>query len=133
ARATCQKASARAGSRNMPSWEIQSAPGRRRRWLFDGSETLAAYIASASDLDDLIPTIVAFQIEWNKMHRIIRDDERLGDLLDSAGDDGAVLTIDDIAEIGERLLLSSVDWLRLQGVWGPMLWRNLSLIAAGKK
>ena len=40
------------------------------QWLYDGQETLAAYIASASDLDDLIPTIVAYQIEWNKFHRL---------------------------------------------------------------
>ena len=27
----------------------------------------------------------------------------------------------------------SVDWQRLQSVWGLRLWRNLSLIASGKK
>ena len=128
-----QKAFVRAGYANMSDWQVQSAPGRRRRWLFDGTETLAAYIASSSDLDDLIPTIVAFQIEWNKMHRIIRDDDRLGDLLETAGEDGIILTIDEIAEVGERLLLSTVDWQRLQSVWGLSLWRNLSLIASGKK
>ena len=128
-----QKAFVRAGYANMSDWQVQSAPGRRRRWLFDGTETLAAYIASSSDLDDLIPTIVAFQIEWNKMHRIIRDDDRLGDLLETAGEDGIILTIDEITEVGERLLLSMVDWQRLQSVWGPALWRNLSLIASGKK
>ena len=69
-----QQAFARAGYRNLGKWEVQSAPGRRRRWLFDGEHTLAAYIASTSDLDDLIPTIVAYQIEWNKMHVIIAED-----------------------------------------------------------
>src|SRR4051812_31409633 len=64
----------RAGYHNIPRWTTQSAPGRRRKWLYDGKETLAAYIASASDLDDLIPTIVAYQIEWNKIHRIIEAD-----------------------------------------------------------
>ena len=29
--------------------------------------TLAVLLASASDVDDLIPTLVAFQIEWNKL------------------------------------------------------------------
>src|SRR5215208_5881713 len=68
---------ARAGFTNMDNWDAQSAPGRRRRWLFDGEETLAAYIASTSDLDDLIPTIVAYQIEWNKFHRILNADSDL--------------------------------------------------------
>ena len=63
---------------------------------------------------------MAYQIEWNKMHRIIRDDDRLGDLLDSAGEDGIILTIAEIAEVGERLLFSTVDWQRLQSVWGPV-------------
>jgi hypothetical protein len=128
-----QQAFATAGYRNLSEWEIQSAPGRRRRWLFDGNETLAAYIASASDLDDLIPTIVAYQIEWNKMHRIIRDDERLGSLLEAAGVDGAPLTFDDINEIGDRLLLTMADWQRLQSVWGAGLWRNFTLIMDSKK
>src|SRR5262249_55881892 len=48
----------RAGHTGMESWQIVSAPGRRRRWRFNGSSILAATIASASDLDDLIPTIV---------------------------------------------------------------------------
>jgi hypothetical protein len=28
---------------------------------------MAVLLASASDLDDLIPTLVAYQIEWNKL------------------------------------------------------------------
>src|SRR5487761_1394257 len=47
------------------------APGRRRRWYDDGRGTLAVLIASASDVDDLIPTLVAFQIEWNKLGTLL--------------------------------------------------------------
>ena len=128
-----QQAFARAGYRNLGKWEVQSAPGRRRRWLFDGDHTLAAYIASTSDLDDLIPTIVAYQIEWNKMHLIIAEDERLQSLIEAAGNDGSTLTIDDINEIGERLLLSISDWQRIQSVWASSLWPNLTRIASAKK
>src|SRR5918998_5398488 len=74
----------RAGYCGMESWEIVSAPGRRRRWRYDGNRTLAATIASASDLDDLIPSIVAYQIEWNKMHSIMGDDEELRALVGRA-------------------------------------------------
>src|SRR5680860_1214331 len=49
----------RAGYEDTASWTTQSAPGRRRKWLWDGNDTLAAQISSASDLDDLIPSIVA--------------------------------------------------------------------------
>ena len=42
-------------------------PGRRRRWHDGGGGIHAVLLASASDVDDLIPTLVAFQIEWNKI------------------------------------------------------------------
>src|SRR5438552_5308124 len=54
-------------------WTEIGAPGRRRRWYDDGKGTLAVLIASASDVDDLIPTMVAFQIEWNKLRVALRD------------------------------------------------------------
>jgi hypothetical protein len=50
-------------------WEAREAPARRRRWFSDGSGTLAVLLASGSDLDDLVPTLVAYQIEWNKLHQ----------------------------------------------------------------
>src|ERR1043166_9643623 len=55
------------------SWEAVKAPARRRRWYHDGKNTLAVLIASTSDIDDLVPTVVAFQIEWNKMHRALQE------------------------------------------------------------
>src|SRR5260370_20025088 len=55
------------------SWQRVKAPARRRRWYHDGRNTLAVLIASASDIDDLIPTLVAYQIEWNKLHRAMQD------------------------------------------------------------
>src|SRR3984893_16042384 len=57
------------------SWQAVKAPARRRRWYHDGKNTLAVLIASASDIDDLIPTLVAYQIEWNKLHRALQDIE----------------------------------------------------------
>jgi hypothetical protein len=122
----------RAGYHHLDSWEMVSAPGRRRRWLYDRRTTLAAYIASASDLDDLVPTIVAYQIEWNKIYRIILADRDLANLIETAAG-GEELTEAQIAEAGERLLLSPADWLRLRSVWGGRVWTNLAKIAAGKK
>jgi hypothetical protein len=122
----------RHGYAGMESWKIVSAPGRRRRWRYNGEGTLAAFIASASDLDDLIPTIVAYQIEWNKMYRIAAADPALRALIARAGG-GTALTPEELAEVGERLLLQAADWRRLQTVWGASLWRNLGLVAAERK
>jgi len=123
---------ARAGYHDMEHWEVVSAPGRRRRWLYDGGTTLAAYIASASDLDDLIPTIVAFQIEWNKLRRLIEADPDLAPMI-ARGASGDALTEDELGEIGQRLLFSTADWRRLRTVWGERLWVNLAAIAADRK
>ena len=43
--------------------------GRRRPLRWDGEGTLAAFITSTSDIDDLVPIVTAYQIEWNKIHR----------------------------------------------------------------
>ncbi|MGH7759491.1 MAG: DUF6909 family protein, partial [Candidatus Dormibacteria bacterium] len=54
-------------------WEQVVAPGRRRRWWWHrGLRTLAVALASSSDLDDLVPTLVALQIEWNKAHLLLQ-------------------------------------------------------------
>ena len=54
-------------------WQAVKAPARRRRWYHDGKNMLAVLIASVSDIDDLVPTLVAYQIEWNKLHRALQD------------------------------------------------------------
>ena len=56
------------------------APARRRRWYEGTDGTLAVLLAGASDVDDLVPTLVAYQIEWNKLPapargRLARRDE----------------------------------------------------------
>ena len=122
----------RAGYSGMETWQVVSAPGRRRRWRFDGKSTLAATIASASDLDDLIPSIVAYQIEWNKMHGIVAGDPGLRALVARAAA-GERLGEDEIASAGKRLRLQPADWQRLRSVWGASLWRNLELVAQVRK
>jgi hypothetical protein len=122
----------RAGYSGMESWQVASAPGRRRRWRYDGKSTLAATIASASDLDDLIPSIVAYQIEWNKMHGIVAGDPDLRALVARAAA-GEPLDEEAIASAGERLKLHLADWQRLRSVWGASLWRNLDLVAQSRK
>jgi hypothetical protein len=126
---------AQAGYGRLDSWQLQTAPGRRRQWHYDGDETLAATIASTSDLDDLIPTIVAYQIEWNKMHRLIRASDELSSLVDRvvSSDAATPPAPDDIAAIGEGLLLSPADWARLRSVWGSNWRAVLARIAKDRK
>src|SRR5688500_8801059 len=56
----------------VTEWARVYAPGRRRRTHFDSKHTLAVFIASRSDIDDLIPMLTAYQIEWNKLHAMLQ-------------------------------------------------------------
>ncbi|MEA3342383.1 MAG: hypothetical protein U9R15_20650, partial [Chloroflexota bacterium] len=71
---------ARRGYSNVEQWQPVAAAARRRRSFFDGRETLAVYVASLSDVDDLIPILTAFQIEWNKIHLRLHGHSLLADL-----------------------------------------------------
>src|SRR5947199_4405890 len=95
---------------DVEKWEMQSAPGRRRRYYFDGKETLAVYIASPSDIDDVIPQLVALQIEWNKLHALLN-----GEDLRRASD------VTDQFQVLQRLGISEDDALRLVEIWGDLL------------
>ena len=57
---------------DVRSWQTVKTRGRRRPLRWDGKGTLAVFIASASDIDDLVPMVTAYQIEWNKMHARLR-------------------------------------------------------------
>src|SRR6202521_4687078 len=92
------------------SWHRVKAPARRRRWYHDGKNTLAVLIASASDIDDLVPTLVAYQIEWNKLNRALQDVE----LSDEQARQAAGATED--------------DWRRLHEAWGDSFDSNLAAI-----
>ena len=64
---------------DVRNWPSMRTRGRRRPLRFDGKSTLAAFIASVSDIDDLIPILTAYQIEWNKMHARLRGEASLED------------------------------------------------------
>ncbi|HEV2476113.1 MAG TPA: hypothetical protein VGX22_06195, partial [Candidatus Dormibacteraeota bacterium] len=95
---------------DIMEWEAVKAPARRRRWYNDGKNTLAVLIASSSDIDDLVPTLVAFQIEWNKLHRSLQD---------------VPLTDEDARHAAGA---SQDDWRRLREAWGDGFDSNLAAI-----
>ena len=82
----------RAAGLPIEQWTIVRTRGRRRPLRWDGGGTLACFIASASDIDDLIPIVTAYQLEWNKLRgrllnaRItdVTDDEALAGALGDA-------------------------------------------------
>jgi hypothetical protein len=101
----------------ISEWEEADAPARRRRWHDAGNGTHAVLIASASDVDDLIPTLVAFQIEWNKLRVRQR----------AAGwPPDHDPTPEECAEV---LGGTSEDWARLREAWGERFMPRMQLIA----
>jgi hypothetical protein len=82
----------RAGYLDIDTWQAVRAPGRRRRMLWDRKATLAALIASVSDIDDLIPIVTAYQIEWNKVHALLQGSPVAGDLQSAKHLDEPILT-----------------------------------------
>jgi hypothetical protein len=102
----------RAGFKNIEGWEKVSAPARRRRCYFNKKDVLACFIASISDIDDVIPMLTAYQIEWNKMHLLLRSNAVYGKPVDL---DKTTLELKRLAEI---LKMTVEDIERLKSVWG---------------
>lgn len=63
----------RHGILDVESWTPTQARARRRQCFYDGEDTLACIIASRSDIDDIVPMLTAYQIEWNKIHRLLQN------------------------------------------------------------
>jgi hypothetical protein len=108
---------AQRGFRSFSEWTEVSAPGRRRRWYDDGEGTLAVLIASASDVDDLIPTMVALQIEVNKLRVALHGSgiERIEDLTPG--------------EVANACGGREDDWLQLYEIWGVAFGTRLAQVA----
>ncbi|MBI3974145.1 MAG: hypothetical protein HY332_22940 [Chloroflexi bacterium] len=112
-------------------WQRLQAPARRRHWRWDGASTMTAHVASSSDLDDLIPCLVAYQIEWNKLHALLQPIARTqvgGRLLRRAQP-----TPKQLEALGARLGIDPDDWLRLQAIWGDQFWAHIEWIAEREK
>ncbi len=119
---------AKAGFARVTEWQEVSAEGRRRKLFFDGNETLAAFIASASDIDDLIPTLTAYEIEWNKLHHLLRQAGAAARL-----EKTDALNAEMLAHLAEDLRISADDLRTLQNIWGKHLAQNFLDIARAEK
>ncbi len=118
---------------HVNDWKNVTASARRRKWFYDGTETLAAYVASVSDTDDIIPVLVAFQIEWNKMYYQLNADPTTMQLLETRMERTSPVFAEISKVLRERLRIAQDDWRRLDVIWGDHLWENLLRIGRQKK
>lgn len=112
------------GFPGVETWQTAPARARRRRCFFDGSDTLACYIASQSDIEDVIPALTAYQVEWNKLHLLLNRLPREVHITRAAADEAA------FNALAAALLLPAEDLRRLQTIWGDDFTAQLGLIAA---
>ncbi len=90
---------------DIDRWQGVRTRGRRRPLRWDGAQTLAVFIASGSDIDDLVPIVTAYQIEWNKLR-----DRLEGARISDVADDAALAAALGTDEVGVA---------RLRGALGP--------------
>lgn len=100
---------------DVMQWQRVRTRGRRRPLRWDGDETLAAFVTSTSDIDDLVPITTAWQIEWNKMHRALSRSAIGRQLAESPA--GAPVTVD-LDELGATLGLDAHGVEQLRAAFG---------------
>src|SRR6266568_2424252 len=117
----------------VDTWQAVTASARRRKWFYDGKDTLAVYVASVSDTDDIVPVLVAFQIEWNKIYYLLKADATTMQLLEIRMDRTSPVFAEITKVLRERLHIQPDDWRRLELIWGDRLWENLLMIGRNRK
>lgn len=111
---------------DIDSWKPAPARARRRRALFNGRDTLVVFPSSVSDIDDLIPALCAYQIEWNKMHERLKGfDHRLR---------SSRATISEVRNtLKTALRIPSADQEMLEYIWGDQLNTIVGAIGSSPK
>ncbi|HEY7126182.1 MAG TPA: hypothetical protein VH540_19725 [Ktedonobacterales bacterium] len=118
---------------DVDQWVAVTASARRRKWFYDGKNTLAAYVASVSDTEDIVPVLVAMQIEWNKFNWLLNADPTTMQLMESRVDKASPVFAEITKVLRERLQISPDDWRRLEVIWGDKMWANLLTIGRERK
>ena len=118
---------------HVDRWQAVTASARRRRWYYDGKQTLAVYITSVSDTDDIVPILVAFQIEWNKIFYLLNQDATTMQLLETPVERNSPVFAEISKVLCQRLHIAPDDWRRLEVIWGDHLWEKLREIGTSRK
>jgi hypothetical protein len=120
------------GYANLSTWQQVTAPGRRRRTFFNGDDTLAVFIASRSDIDDLVPMLVAYEIERRKLYMLLGNEQGIRFLQELASQ-GVKDPEACCARLGELTGAEAEEWMRLYRVWGERLPERLLRMATEKQ
>ncbi len=113
------------------SWQPVKARARRRKFYFETQEhILAAYIASVSDIDDLVPCLTTLQIEWNKLYYKLVNSQLATTLQQVPPEDQEqVQTL--LEQVRRASGLSEEDFAKLGMVWrGDQLLHNLQKVSS---
>jgi hypothetical protein len=121
-----EQAFATNGYADIEVWDEVTTPARRRRTFYNGSDTLAVYIASRSDIDDLIPMLTAFQIERDKLHNLLKRPIVLSWLETHPQHS---LQTERMTQLAELSGIALDDLERLGRIWQGGLVKNLLAIA----
>ena len=102
---------------DIEAWTPVKARARRRKFYFEAEKgILAAFISSVSDIDDMIPCLTAYQIEWNKIHQQLNN----GDLklrLENFHTVNGTAPQQLLDDARLALDLSAEDFGKLQQIW----------------
>jgi len=112
------------GVGDVELWTQVAAPARRRLSYYDGAATLACYIGSGTDIDDIIPLLTAYQIEWNKLHSRMRGDQVRAFLREPVDNPEGMATL----AAGMGSAVEDLEQLRM--VWRGSFWEMLRRIAS---
>jgi len=114
------------GFANVEQWQPVNTKARRRRCFYDGKDKLACFIASRSDIEDVVTSMTAYQIEWNKLNMLLDhlpENFRLQEVLEDP---------QKFYYLAESLDLSEDDLRRFQYVWGKDFIQMLARIKNAK-
>ncbi len=118
---------------HVDRWQAVTALARRRKWFYDGKQTLAVYVTSVSDTDDIVPVLVAFQIEWNKIFYLLNQDSTTIQLLETQVERSSPVFAEISKVLCQRLHIAPDDWRRMELIWGDQLWGKLHEIGKQRK
>ena len=114
------------GYPDIESWELARAPARRRRTFYNGTDTIAAYIASKSDIDDIVPMLTALQIERDKLQAILKHDDVMAWLNEQPE---GLLSAESLTHLSTLTDIPVDDLDRLQSIWRDDMVATLRTIA----
>lgn len=111
------------GIGDVETWQQVSARARRRKCYYDGKDQLVCFIASRSDIDDVIPALTALQIEWNKINLLLIGFDV--DIIDKAKPGTEPFNL-----LAKRLGLAENELARLAGTLGEDFRKVMKIIAS---